>query len=519
MRALSGRGRPLVLGLACAAIVLAVVLLLAGGCRKAPEQKVMYHCPMHPSYISDKPGDCPICGMRLVPIEAKGGAPAPSRGQAPPPGAPAESTSAAAPSATTPAPAPAAPAGGGSADRRILYYRSPMNPQVTSPTPAKDEMGMDFVPVYAEEAGAGAAAGGAVPGRAPVSATAEGLRLAGVQTAVAVDERLARTVRAVGMVRADERRVERVQTRVAGWIQSLAVNFAGQMVRKGDPILTFYSPELLASQEELLRARASAAQFATSPVEEVRRGADDLLAAARRRLELLDVPQSFIAELERTGKARHDVTLVAPVSGYVTAKEVYAGQQVEPGMELFTVTDLGSVWVEAQLYEYEAPLVRAGQAASITLPYDPAYAREGKVAYVYPYLDEATRTLAVRLDVPNPDLALKPGMYANVSLDLEAGEGVVIPDDAVMSTGQRQLVYVERSPGLFDPRVVRTGLRSDGRVQILSGVAAGERVVTRANFLLDSESRLRAAISGADSAREAASAPAPGGAGQGGGAK
>jgi RND family efflux transporter MFP subunit len=193
---------------------------------------------------------------------------------------------------------------------------------------------------------------------------------------------------------------------------------------------------------------------------------------------------------------------VAPVSGYVTAKEVYAGQQVEPGMELFTVTDLGSVWVEAQLYEYEAPLVRTGQAASIALPYDPAYAREGKVAYVYPYLDESTRTLAVRLDVPNPDLALKPGMYASVRLDLETGKGVVVPDDAVLSTGERQIVYVERQPGLYDPRLVRTGLRGDGRVLILSGVAAGERVVVRANFLLDSESRLRAAIAGADSARQ-----------------
>jgi RND family efflux transporter MFP subunit len=226
----------------------------------------------------------------------------------------------------------------------------------------------------------------------------------------------------------------------------------------------------------------------------VRKLGEELLTAARRRLELFDVPESFIQELAREGKPRRTVTLNAPSSGFVTSKGIFEGQEVQPGMELFTVTDLSRVWIEADLYEYEAQAVRVGQEATLTLPYDPGVVLRGRVAFVYPYLSPESRTLKVRFDFPNPNLVLKPAMYVDVSLALESSEGIVIPDSAVMDTGVRQVVFVEVSAGTFEPRVVKLGVRGDGRAQVLAGVGDGEKVVVKANFLLDSESRLRAAL-------------------------
>jgi RND family efflux transporter MFP subunit len=364
--------------------------------------------------------------------------------------------------------------------RRILFYRHPMNPSVTSPVPAKDEMGMDYVPVYSD---------------ARVEPDERGLRLAGVQTAVAEQETLTRTTRVVGLVVADETRVRRVQTKVSGWVEKLHVNATGQSVRAGQPLLSLYSPQLLASQEEFLRARQSAGRFAASSLPEVRQGGEELLTAARRRLELLDVPQSLIARLERTGQAERTVTLTAPASGFVTGKEVFEGQEVQPGMDLFTVSDLSRVWVEADFYEIESRALKVGQKAAVTLPHDPGVRLNGRVTLVYPTLDPQSRTLKARIEFANPGLVLKPGMYVDVTPDLETQTGVVVPDSAVLDTGVRQVVFVEQD-GAFEPRDVRVGSRGDGKALILAGLAAGERVATRANFLLDSESRLRDAVAG-----------------------
>jgi RND family efflux transporter MFP subunit len=301
-------------------------------------------------------------------------------------------------------------------------------------------------------------------------------------------------VRTVGTVLPDETRVRHVHTKIAGWVEHLHVNFTGQAVRAGEPILVLYSQELLASQEEYLRARETAARFSTSTLPEVRRGGEDLVRAARRRLELFDVPASLLAELDRTGTPQRAVTLNAPVSGYVTAKDVFEGHQVEPGMELFTITDLSRVWIEADFYEYEARGLTIGQAASLSLPYDPAVSLAGRIAYVYPTLDPETRTLRVRFDFPNPRTALKPGMFASVELSLAPKEALVIPDSAVMDTGERQVVFVETTPGRLEPREVRVGVRSAGKAEVRSGLVGGERVAIKANFLLDSESRLRAAF-------------------------
>ncbi len=373
-----------------------------------------------------------------------------------------------------------------------------MNPSVTSPVPAKDEMGMDYVPVYAEEA---KGAAGGISGMASVETGGEGFRLAGVQTAVAERQSLSRTARAAGVVVADETRVRHVHTKVAGYIEKLYVNYTGQEVRRGQPLLSIYSPELLATQRELLRAKEIAERFSGSALPEVRRGGEELLEAARQRLELLDVPPGFISRLESTGQAQRTVTLTAPASGFVTGKEIFEGQEVQPGMDVLTLTDLSRVWIEADFYEYESRSLRLGEKATVSLPYDPGVRLTGRVAFIYPVLDPQTRTIKVRLEFPNPGLALKPGMYVDVTPELETAEGVVIPDSAILDTGVRQVVFVEKG-GAFVPREVRVGNRDGGRALVLSGVEAGERVAIRANFLLDSESRLRAALTAISSKRE-----------------
>ena len=464
-----------------AGVVLTLAAAAGAGCggkgdgsAETAKGEATYFCPMHPTYVSDRPGDCPICNMKLVPIDD--------------PNAAAEHAAGEAQSKT--------------GERKILFYRNPMDPSVTSPVPMKDEMGMDYVPVYSDEISGGAGTG--VEGYAPIRLTDEKIRLAGVQTARALSDRVARTVRTVGLVTPDERRVRRVQTKVSGWVEQLHVNFMGQAVSKGQPIVAIYSPELLASQEEFLRAREAAARAEGTGTADAAR---DLVEASRRRLRLFDVPESFIEEMERTGEPRRTVTLLAPVSGYVTSKEIFEGTQVAPGMELFTVTDLSRVWIEAQVYEYEAPFVKLEQEASLSLAYDPSVRLTGRVTYIAPFLDPETRTLTVRFEFDNPVGVLKPGMYADVELGIDAGEGIVVPESAVLDTGTRQIVFVDMGGGLFEPREVRAGAHAGGRVQILSGVAEGERVVVRANFLLDSESRMRAGIS-------KASEPKPGTAGE-----
>ncbi|PWB67855.1 MAG: efflux transporter periplasmic adaptor subunit [Deltaproteobacteria bacterium] len=381
--------------------------------------------------------------------------------------------------------------GAAKGERKILFYRNPMNPTVTSPVPAKDEMGMDYVPVYEDEVGAG---GSTVAGYSTIKVGAESLRLAGVQTAPAVREKISRSVRAVGNVVPDETRIRRVQTKIEGWIEKLHVSFTGQLVTKGQPLLDIYSPELVASQREYLLAIEMRERMKENPYLEEKEMAEQLVQSSRRRLELFDVPQSFIAELENTRKPRRTVTLNAPVSGYVTAKDVFEGTRIMPGMELFTVTDLSRIWIEADLYEYEAQKVRLGQEAVLTPAYDPRLRLKGRVSYVYPTLSPESRTLKVRFEFPNPGLRLKPQMYADVFLELETATGVVIPDSALIETGLRQIVFVDLGGGSLEPREVNVGVRGDGKAQILSGVKEGERVAVRANFLLDSESRLRAAL-------------------------
>ncbi len=438
------------------------------GGSKAAAPQIRYHCPMHTTYVSDKPGNCPICGMKLVPIPpAEGGTPA-----------------------ATPAPAPAAPAAAGPG-RRIAFYRSPMDPAIHSDTPAKDSMGMDFVPVYQDEV---QAAGSGTPGRAVVTLTPERRSLLGIQSAVVLRRRIVHTIRTVGRVVPDERRLYHVHTKFEGYVERLMVDFTGQHVRKGDPLLSIYSPELVATQQEYLLALRAQQQFASSEVASVARGGVDLLSAARERLLLWDIRPQDIVELERTGTVRRTLDLYSDVSGFVVQKNVYQGMRVMPSDTLFDIADLSHLWVLADVYTSDLPSIRLGMASEVSLSYLPGRTWRGPVTNIAPTVDEKTRTIKVRVEVDNQDDALKPDMFADVLLRADLGEGLVVPEGAVIDTGNRTLVFIDRADGRLEPREVLLGTHLADGFQVVKGLSEGDRVVTTANFLLDSESSLRSAL-------------------------
>lgn len=380
-------------------------------------------------------------------------------------------------------------------ERKILFYRNPMDPSIISSTPAKDEMGMDYLPVYEDEAKGQSDNG--LADMAPVLLSQQGISLSGVMTAEALSEDFVKTIRTVGRVLADETKVHRVQVRVSGWVEELFVNYQGQTVAKGTKLLSIYSPELISSQEEYIGALNAYGRPESQAAAGDLKYLKTLLDAAEKRLRWFDVPESLIREIEKTRTVQRIITLQAPVSGVVTGKEVFAGQRVEPGMALFTLTDLSQIWVEADFYEYEAHQVKAGETAHLFSSYDPSLLLQGRVSYIYPYVNPESRTLRARMEFSNENLRLKPGMFVDVRLSLNLGKSVVIPDSAVMASGLRKIVFVNTRGGWFEPREVMTGAGSEGSVQVLSGVSEGERVAVKANFLLDSESRLQAIIQAA----------------------
>ncbi len=386
---------------------------------------------------------------------------------------------------------------GGQTAAAATKWLCPMHPTyISDHKEACPICGMDLVPAAEFTAQQGGGASG-VPGMAAIELSEEAVRLAGVRTQPATVETMNTEIRAVGLVAVDATRVRSVQTRVAGWIETLAVSAVGTRMEAGAPLLTIYSPELVAGQEELLRALA-ARDAAAGGDPQTLASAEHLVAAARRRLHLFEVPDGFVAQLEQTGKPARAVPLLSPVSGVVTERQAFEGMRVEPGLTLLQVSDLSEVWVEARFYEYEAALVAEGAPVEVRLPHDPGVVLPGRIDYVYPTLDDASRTLAARIVLDNGFGMLRPGMYANVTLLADRGETLVVPDDAILDTGERRLVFVCLGEGRFTPREVEVGVRSGGKAQILDGLAAGDQVVVRANFLLDSESRLRAALLGAD---------------------
>jgi Cu(I)/Ag(I) efflux system membrane fusion protein/cobalt-zinc-cadmium efflux system membrane fusion protein len=409
--------------------------------------KTQYTCGMHPFIIQDEPGLCPICNMQLTPL--KGGA-----------------------------------AGTAAAERQVKHWVSPMDPTYVRDTPGQDAMGHDLVPVYE-----GGTAGTVQID--PITTQNMGVRTEPVRRAA-----LARTIRTVGVVAYDEPRQYSVNSKSDGWVERLHVNQQGQPVKKGQPLLEIYSPELVAAQQEYLLAVRGYQRLADSTLPQVGENARRLLDASRTRLRYWDISEKQIAALEQSGEARKTLTLYSPQGGVVTVKKVLEGMRVMAGEELLQIADLSRVWVNADIYEYELPWVKVGQTARVELPFAPDQVLSGKITYIYPFVQNETRTVRARIEFPNPGLALKPEMYANVLIDTAAvADALAVPEHAVLKSGRGQTVFVALGEGKFEPRAVVTGVTNDdGLVQILSGLKDGEQVVTSAQFMLDSESKLREAI-------------------------
>jgi membrane fusion protein, copper/silver efflux system len=475
-----GVGAVLLVAVATAAVSVGATLLLRHAGSGAPsgatapgakdakgEQKPQYQCPMHPTIVQDHPGDCPICGMKLVEVKAGG-------------------------------------TGGAKAERKILFYRSPMDPKQTSPTPRKDEMGMDYVPVYSDEAGGGEAP---VEGLATVNIDPARQQLIGLETASVTRGPVGGAWRTVGRVAIDETRVKNVNIKIPAYVERIYVDFVGKPVRRGEPLFSVYSPELLAAQDELLLALRT-----QKTLGEAKGLADDgqaLVMAARRRLQLWDVPEAEIRRLERTGEPVKRLTFYSPISGVVTKKNVVEGAKLDAGAIPYELVDLSEVWVLADVYERELRHVRLGMPATLTLDAFPNRTFEGRVSFVDPLLDPKTRTVKVRLAFPNRTGELRPEMFGEVVLRGATRQGLRVPADAVIDSGTQAVVFVSLGDGKFQPREVKLGDSNGQDVEVVSGLRDGEQVVTRANFLIDSESRLRASLAAIGAGPGSGPAPRP----------
>jgi membrane fusion protein, copper/silver efflux system len=386
------------------------------------------------------------------------------------------------------------------AERKILYYRSPMDPKVTSPTPKKDAMGMDYVPVYADEVGGPPSS---VPGQATVEIDPARQQLIGLTTARVTAGPVGGAWRTVGRVAMDETRVRHVNVKISGFVERIYVDFVGKTVRQGDPLFALYSPELLSAQEEYLLALRT--RGALSKGGALANDGEELVKAARRKLLLWDIPASEIDRIAAAGEATKTLTIYSPVSGVVTKKDVVEGMKLEAGAMPYEIVDLSSVWVLADVYESELRFIKEGMPATLTLNAFPAVEFTGKVLFIDPLLDPTTRTVKVRLAFENPRGELRPEMFGEVVLHGEPREGLRIPQDAVVDSGTEKIVFVALGNGKFQPRIVRLGDTSGNAVEVVSGLKDGEEVVTRANFLIDSESKLRASLiemSGGSSAKQ-----------------
>jgi Cu(I)/Ag(I) efflux system membrane fusion protein len=330
------------------------------------------------------------------------------------------------------------------------------------------------------------------PGTVQISP--ERQQLIGVKLGTVEMRPLEKVIRTVGRVDYDEKRLVTVSPKIGGWIEDLFVDFTGRFVMKGEPLLTIYSPELVSTQEEYLIALRAKRDLVKSPFPEVAGSGISLAESAKRRLKLWDITDDQIRILEETGQPRKTVTLYSPFSGFVLEKMAYKGMNIMPGMALFKLADLSVVWLYADIYEYELPFIHLGQQASVQLSYLPGEAFTGKAVYIYPSLNPETRTAKVRFEFRNPQGKLKPEMYANVEIKVHLGQKLAIPDGAIIDTGLRQLAIVDKGNGYFEPREVKVGSKMDGYYDVIKGLKAGERVVSSANFLIDSESRLKEAV-------------------------
>jgi Cu(I)/Ag(I) efflux system membrane fusion protein len=316
-------------------------------------------------------------------------------------------------------------------------------------------------------------------------------QLIGVKFETVQKRMLDKVIRTVGRIEYDEKRIGTVSPKIGGWIEDLFVNVTGQSVRKGEPLLTIYSPELVSTQEEYLLALQAKQDWSKSPFAEVSEGGNFLAVSARRRLKLWDISDAQIKALEESREPQKTLTLYSPFTGYVLEKMINKGQFVDAGMAIYKIADLSAIWVIADIYEYELPLIRLGQAARVQLSYLPGKEFATKIDYIYPALSGESRTARVRLVMPNPGRNLMPQMFTNIEIKIDLGKRLAVPGEAVIDTGERKIVYVDKGEGNFEPREVVTGLRADKMVEVLQGLKEGERVASSANFLIDSEAQLR----------------------------
>lgn len=371
----------------------------------------------------------------------------------------------------------------GDSERKIKFWRAPMNPGFISDRPGKSPMGMDLIPVYEDEAG----------GAVFINPTM--VQNIGVKTEVVKTRSLIREIRTVGRLTYDERLINHIHTKYGGWIDKLYVDFTGQEVKENDILLEIYSPELVSTQEDLILALKYQESLKDSIFPEISRGASSLVDSTLKRLQLFDVPQHQIDELIKAKKVTKTLHVHSPVKGFVIKKHVLQGMHVKPGTNLYMIADLSNIWIIADIYEYEVPWVKLGQEAEMTLSYFPGKKFKGKVTFIDPVLDPESRTLKARIEFPNPHWELKPEMYANVTLKSEViREGIAVPEEAVIYTGEKTMALIQNSSGGFESRELNLGVKTQGHVQVLSGLKVGERVVTSSAFLIDSESRLKEAL-------------------------
>lgn len=414
------------------------LLLAFTGCDKSgqPEAaKQRYHCPMHPTYVSDRPGDCPICNMKLVPIRDD---------------------------------------------------KAPSRSDTSAANGARKHEGHTMDGDTASEG---------VPGRVSVHVSPEKRQLIGVTLAKVERRNLTREVRTVGIVQHDETRYRRIAPRFAGWVGKLHVNFTGAPVQQGETLFTVYSPELFSTENEYLIAWRSLRQLGGNASPNQRESAEALLDSARLRLSLFEIGDEEVRQLEQRGRASAELPFRAPISGHVLVKNAVEGKAFTAGESLYEIADLSHLWIQAFVYEYEMGLIRVGQEGKVEFPYLDGQVFSAKVTFMDPHIEPQSRRAEVRLELDNPGHRLRLDMWANVTLEVDSGEKLTVPASAVIDTGQRYVAFTAEDDDLLVPREVKVGMRTDDYYEVLSGLDEGQQVVRRALFLVDSESQLKAAIS------------------------
>jgi RND family efflux transporter MFP subunit len=441
-----------------------------------PEGKQLWTCGMHPQVIQDAPGNCPICGMRLVPV---------ARGTV-------ESSEAVTPSAAR-------------GERKIIYWRAPMDPNYVSDKPGKSPMGMDLVPVYEDAAGS----------ESGVRVDPNFLQNFGVRTAVAEKGAAPVEIRTVGTLAHNEKNVVSVNTKFEGWIEKAYYNNIGEHVHQGALLFEIYSPQLVTTQKEYLAAKSYLSKLEASGHPDAIERARSLLEAAHERLRYWDISDQQIAEIEQSGTAIRTLKVMSPASGHIVGKasDFLEGLRVMPGMVILKLADHSTLWAEVEFYEDQLRYVREGQRVIVEVDAIPGRRWTGRIDYFNPFVNPETRTLKAFVEISNQDLRLRPQMFANIIVRAPAAAGAVrVPQEAVLHSGERSIVIIVKSRGLFEPREVTLGSSGGGFQEIRSGVQPGETVVTSSQFLIDSESNLKAAISQMMSRRageEPSEAPPP----------